>query len=89
MNLNNSKGDLPMKSTLIRILAVLTLATCMPAFAAVNNSENEAAKGNASQKPTTTQETQKAKKNQDKAKKSPKESQEDKEFDRALLGIHG
>lgn len=79
-----------MKSTLIRTLAVLTLATCMSAFAApVNSSENDAAKGNASPNPPTKQEIQKAKKNQDKAKKSPKESQQDKEFDRELLGIHG
>lgn len=79
-----------MKSTLIRTLAVLTLATCMSAFAApVNASENEEVKGNASQNETTKQGNQKAKKNQDKAKKSSKESQEDKEFDRALLGIHG
>ena len=78
-----------MKSTLIRTLAVLTLATCMSAFAApVNSSENEAAKCNASPNQTTKQESQKAKKNQDKTKKSPKESQQE-EFDRALLGIHG
>jgi hypothetical protein len=89
MNLNNSKGDLPMKSTLIRALAVLTLTTWMSVFAAVNNSENEAAKGNAGQTETKKTETQKTKKHQDKAKKSPKESQEDKEYDRALLGIHG
>jgi hypothetical protein len=82
-----------MKSMLVRTLAVLTFTTWMSAFAATaNSSENEAAKGCANQsqyEKKETKERQKTKNAEDKTRKSQKEVQEEKEYDRLLLGIHG
>ena len=72
-----------MKSTLVRILALVNLATSMAAFAAPAKKHDDS---NAQQvNCVSTQETGKQKKE----KKAHEETQEEKDFDRLLMGTHG
>jgi Ni/Co efflux regulator RcnB len=76
-----------MKSTLVRLLALATLATSMSmsAFAATEKSKGDETV-NASA-PTAQQSN--CDKKQKKEKKSHEETQEEKDFDRLLMGTHG
>jgi len=75
-----------MKTTLIRLLAVATLASSMSAFAAGN--EPKATATNASSKQdgcaTETKKEQKAKSQRD-----AQQNQNEKEFEHTLMGIYG
>ena len=78
-----------MKTTLIRLLALVTLATSLSAFAATSESKrNDAANVSATTQQNgcaaNTGEGKKQKKD-----KTQEESQEEKDFDRVLMGIYG
>jgi Ni/Co efflux regulator RcnB len=75
-----------MKSTLIRILAIMTLATSMSAFAATNGPKQKAEPDGStctSQHNTITTEKDR------KTMKTPSKGQNDKDYSHSLLGIYG
>ena len=77
-----------MKTALIRVLAIATLASSMSAFAAIDGPKDGAAKtsSNKQQAGCASGEDKKQKK----AKPQPDEQiNNEKEFDRILLGIYG
>jgi hypothetical protein len=77
-----------MKSTLIRILTLATLATSISAFAATDEPKhNDAATTSATQQQDGCAERAAQGKKQKKAKPQP--DQNDKDYDRTLLGIYG
>jgi hypothetical protein len=83
-----------MKSTLVRLLALATLATSMSAFAATEKSKHDdAANTSATTQPngcpTTQKEDQKEEKKQKKAVKTQQENQEDQDYARFLMGTYG
>ena len=79
-----------MKTALIRLLALATLATSMSAFAASSECKckDEANTSDATQQDGGAN-TQGEGKSQKKDKKAQDESQENKDFDRVLMGIYG
>jgi hypothetical protein len=79
-----------MKTALIRILAIATLASSMSAFAATDESKrNDAATTSAAKQQDGCPENAGHAKKQKKVKKAQPEDQKEKDFDRALLGIYG
>ena len=79
-----------MKNNLIRILAIATLATSISAFAATNENKSSVATTTASNQQQEGCSTNVSKdNNQKKAAKPQRAQQNDKDFDRALLGIYG
>ena len=75
-----------MKKTLVRMLALATLATSLSAFAAAGESKHNDAAGATTSKqqngcPGTAQEDKKTKKDE--------KTQQEKDFDRLLMGIYG
>jgi hypothetical protein len=75
-----------MKKTLVRMLALATLATSLSAFAATGESKHNDAAGTSTSKqqsgcPGTTQE--------DKNTKKDGKTQQEKDFDHLLMGIYG
>jgi hypothetical protein len=78
-----------MKSTLIRILTIATLATSISAFAATDEPKhNDAATASATKQQEGCAEGVAQGKKQNKTKPQPQD-QNDKDFDRTLLGIYG
>jgi hypothetical protein len=81
-----------MKTALIRLLTVATLASSMSAFAATDDSKPNDAANAATTKQQDCAAADKGKKHK-KAKPSQSQSQsddqKDKDYDRALLGIYG
>ena len=78
-----------MKSTLIRVLTIATLATSMSAFAATDEPKhNDAATTSATKQQDGCAERTAQGKKQNKAKPQPQD-QNDKDFDRLLMGIYG
>jgi hypothetical protein len=78
-----------MKTNLIRVLAIATLASSLSAFAATN----EAKHGSAANAPATTQagctDNAKESKTHKKSAKPQTNDQDEKELDRLLMGIYG
>ena len=74
-----------MKSTLLRFLALATLATSMSAFAATEKSKG----AETVSAPAASSQQGNCDKKQKKEKKSHEETQEEKDFDRLLMGTHG
>jgi len=75
-----------MKKTLVRMLALATLATSLSAFAATGESKHNDATSTSTSKqqagcPGTTQE--------DKGTKKDGKTQQEKDFDHLLMGIYG
>jgi hypothetical protein len=88
---NKKTGDNLMKTALIRVLALATLASSMSAFAATDEPKhNDAATTSAKQQDGCPESTGHAKK-QKKAKSQPDEQQDrqEKEFEHMLMGIYG
>jgi hypothetical protein len=79
-----------MKTALIRILTIATLATSMSAFAATNESKSDdAATPSAAQQQDGCPENSGHGKKQKKAKPSQSDDQKEKELDRLLMGMYG
>jgi hypothetical protein len=74
-----------MKNTLIRTLAFLTLATSLSAFAATGEPKRHDSGASASQQQSGCPATGEDKKQQ----KSEDKDQQEKDFDRLLMGIYG
>jgi hypothetical protein len=77
-----------MKNALVRLLVMATLATSLSAFAATDNSKHSDATAAGKQQSGCADPSQEGKK-QKKDKKQQDESQEEKDFDRLLMGTHG
>ncbi|MCU1256748.1 MAG: hypothetical protein JWM83_3047 [Candidatus Angelobacter sp.] len=78
-----------MKSTLIRILTIATLATSISAFAATNQPKTDAAaKASASQQQEGCAANSSEPKKQKKAKPQ-RNDQDEQNFDRVLMAIYG
>ena len=78
-----------MKSTLIRILTIATLATSISAFAATNEPKhNDAVTTSASARQDGCADRDAGKKEK-KASKPQRDDQNDKDFDRVLMAIYG
>jgi len=79
-----------MKTALIRILAIATLASSMSAFAATDESKhNDAASTSAARQQDGCPENTHKEKKQKKAKPSQGDEQKEKELDRLLMGTYG
>jgi len=79
-----------MKSTLIRVLALATLATSVSAFAATNETKhNDAATTSASAQQAGCADRAGEGKMQKKATAPQSDEQNKKDFDRVLMGIYG
>jgi hypothetical protein len=77
-----------MKSTLIRILTIATLATSISAFAADEPKHNDEVTTVASNQQTGCADRAAGKKEK-KASKPQRDDQNDKDFDRVLMAIYG
>jgi hypothetical protein len=87
-NLKNQRGETLMKSTLIRILTIATLATSISAFAATSETKSDAAaKTSAPQQQAGC--ADRAGEGKKPKKATPQQDQNDKDYGRALLGIYG
>ena len=79
-----------MKTTLVRLLALATLATSVSAFAASDDSKRDAAANtSATSQQNPCADNASHNKKQNKAKKTQDEDQKDKDYDRSLLGNYG
>jgi len=80
-----------MKTALIRILAIATLATSMSAFAATDEPKhNDAATTSAKQQDGCPESAGHAKKQENaKPRRGDDRTEQEKEFDRLLMGIYG
>ncbi|HZI55990.1 MAG TPA: hypothetical protein VFF39_04415 [Verrucomicrobiae bacterium] len=77
-----------MKTALIRLLALATLATSMSCFAAAGDSKHDAANTTAAKQDGCADSAKHAKK-QKQEKKTQGDDQSEKDFDRVLMGIYG
>lgn len=75
-----------MKKTLVRMLALATLATSLSAFAATGESKHNDAAGTTASKQ---QEGCAGTAKEDKNTKKDGKTQQEKDFDRLLMGIYG
>jgi len=79
-----------MKSTLIRVLTIATLATSMSAFAATDETKhNDEVTTAASNQQSGCADRAAAGKKEKKASKPQRDDQNDKDFDRVLMAIYG
>ena len=79
-----------MKSTLVRLLALATLATSMSAFAATEKAKHDdAANTSAATQQNGCANSAKEEKKQKKAKTTQQENQEDQDYARFLMGMYG
>jgi len=79
-----------MKTALIRVLAIATLATSMSAFAATDEPKrDDAATASAAKQQDGCPENAGHGKKQTKAKPSQTDDQKEKELDRLLMGMYG
>jgi ribosomal protein L12E/L44/L45/RPP1/RPP2 len=81
------KKEKRMKTTLIRLLAVATLASSMSAFAAGN--QPKATATNASSKQDGCAATETKKEQKAKSQGDAQQNQNEKEFEHMLMGIYG
>ena len=77
-----------MKTALIRLLTLVTLATSMSTFAAAGESKHNDASAATKQSASADCNASQDKK-QKNAQKTQEESQQEQEFDRVLMGIYG
>jgi len=77
-----------MKTALIRILAIATLASSMSAFAATDEPKHDNAASTSAKQQDGCPESAGHSKKQEKAKPQ-RDDQKEKEFDRLLMGIYG
>jgi len=87
----NRKGETLMKTALVRILAIATLATSISAFAAADETKTDnAASASATQQQPGCADYAHKEKKQKKAKSQRNEqTEQEKEFDRVLMGYFG
>jgi len=78
-----------MKTALIRILTLATLATSMSCFAAAGDSKRDAAPNTAAAKQEGCNDSAKHAKKQKQEKKTQGDDQSEKDLDRLLMGIYG
>ena len=78
-----------MKTALIRLLTLATLATSMSCFAAAGDSKHDAAAKTAAAKQEKCNDNSKHAKKQKQEKKTQGDDQSEKDFDRVLMGIYG
>jgi hypothetical protein len=79
-----------MKNALLRLLAFLTLATSLSAFAASGKPNGQDSTGtSAPQQQSGSTGTADQDKKQKEQKKSDSKSEQEEEFDRVLMGIYG
>ncbi len=78
-----------MKSTLVRLLALATLATSMSAFAATEKPKHDDANSSATTQQNGCATDAKTEKKQKKAKQTQQENQEDQDYARFLMGTYG
>jgi hypothetical protein len=78
-----------MKSTLIRILTIATLATSISAFAATDETKHNDEVTTAASNQQTGCADRAAGKKEKKASKPQRDDQNDKDFDRVLMAIYG
>jgi hypothetical protein len=78
-----------MKTALIRILTLATLATSMSCFAAADDSKRDAAPNTAAAKQEGCNDSAKHAKKQKQEKKTQGDDQSEKDLDRLLMGIYG
>jgi hypothetical protein len=89
--LQKEKGEILMKTSLIRILTIATLATSISAFAATDESkQNNAAASANDQQAGCAAYTQKDKKQKNaKPRRDDQRTEQEKEFDHTLMGYFG
>ena len=78
-----------MKTALIRILAIATLASSMSAFAATDEPKRDDAATSVAKKQDGCSESAGHGKKQKKAKPSQSDDRKEKELDRLLMGMYG
>ena len=80
-----------MKNALVRILTIATLATSISAFAAADEPKNDnAASTSATQQQAgCSDSTHKEKKHKAKSQRDDQRTEQEKEFDRVLMGYYG
>jgi hypothetical protein len=87
------KGETLMKTALIRILTIATLATSISAFAADEPKSNETAVASASQQQAECaaygHKEKKQKKARPQRQHDDQRTEQEKEFDHVLMGIYG
>jgi type IV secretory pathway VirB6-like protein len=85
----NQKGETLMKTALLRILAIATLATGLSAFAADKTKSNETAMAAANTQQEGCASAQKEKKQKKTKSQRSEQTDQEKEFDRTLMGYFG
>jgi flagellar motility protein MotE (MotC chaperone) len=87
----NRKGETLMKTALVRILTIATLATSLSAFAAADEPKTDNAAGaSATQQQTGCAASHKEKKQKKaKSQRDDQRTEQEKEFDRVLMGYFG
>jgi hypothetical protein len=85
------KGETLMKTALVRILTVATLATSISAFAATDDSKNSdaAAASTQQQQGCAAYEHKDKKQKNANSRRDDQRSEQEKEFDRVLMGYFG
>jgi len=79
-----------MKTALIRVLAIATLASSMSAFAATDEPKHDAATTSAQQQDGCPESAGHAKKQKNaKPRRGDDRTEQEKEFDRLLMGMYG
>jgi len=78
-----------MKTALIRLLTLATLATSMSCFAAAGDSKHDAANTTAAKQQDGCADSGKHAKKQKQENKTQGDDQSEKDFDRVLMGIYG
>jgi hypothetical protein len=84
------KGETLMKNALVRILTLATLATSLSAFAATDERKNDNAGASAAQQQEGCATSHKEKKQKKaKSQRDDQRTEQEKEFDRVLMGYYG
>jgi hypothetical protein len=84
------KGETLMKTALVRILTIATLATSLSAFAAADEPKTDNAAGlSATQQQEGCATSQKEKKQKKAKSQRDERTEQEKEFDRVLMGYFG
>jgi len=79
-----------MKNALVRILTIATLATSLSAFAATDERKNDNAGSSATQQQGCADSAHKEKKQKKaKSQRDDQRTEQEKEFDRVLMGSYG
>jgi hypothetical protein len=86
----SEKGETIMKTALVRILTIATLATSISAFAADDAKQNDAAAASAQQQSGCAGYAHKEKKQKNaKPRRDDDRTEHEKEFDHVLMGYYG